>query len=561
MNRVSDEPGHDRADCTGHADGDRQRDVRAAELGSRRPTRRRRPLQRPPLDDARLHPGAGEPDRTADGTAYTDTVAPGTYYYKVTAEDAAGNVGPASNEANALVGDTTAPGAPGTLTAVGAVGTATLSWGAAGDNVGVVRYNVHRGSPGFTPSPANRIAQPTGTGYTDAVAAGSYAYRVTAEDAAGNLGPASNEATATVTTDTTAPTAPSGLGGSVLGSTVNLTWTGSTDAVGVVRYNVHRSASAGFTPAAGNRIGQPTGTSYSDAGLASGTYYYKVTAEDAAGNISGPSNESPQTVADGTAPTAPSGVAALAAGSTINVSWTAATDNIGVVRYNVHRGAHLRLHAVGGQPDRAADRHDLRRSGPGAGHLLLQAHRRGRGREHRPGLEHRERHGSRHRRAERPGGLTAVGGSGQAALGWTASSDNVGVLRYNVHRSTTPASPRQRATGSHSPPERATRIRASQRAPTTTGSPPRTPPGNISGASAEATATVTVPPAVGLVGAYGFDEGVGTTTADQSGTGNNASISGAPGRRRGSSATRSASTASTTSSRSPTRTASTSRTG
>ena len=36
----------------------------------------------------------------------------------------------------------------------------------------------------------------------------------------------------------------------------------------------------GFTPSAANRIAQPTGTSYTDSGLAAGTYYYKVTAED-----------------------------------------------------------------------------------------------------------------------------------------------------------------------------------------------------------------------------------------------------------------------------------------
>ena len=185
------------------------------------------------------------------GTSYTDNVATGTYYYKVTAEDAAGNVGPASNEASATVGDTQAPSAPGTLTANGEIGRATLSWGPATDNVGVVEYNVHRSTtPGFTPTTANRIAQPTGTGYTDTIAPGTYFYKVTAEDAAGNIGPASNEATATVTADTQAPTAPFLLS-SVTGGTVNLSWSGSTDNVGVVEYNVHRGTTAGFTPTHG----------------------------------------------------------------------------------------------------------------------------------------------------------------------------------------------------------------------------------------------------------------------------------------------------------------------
>ena len=60
---------------------------------------------------------------------------------------------------------------------------------------------------GFVPSTANRVAQPTGTSYTDTgLAAGTYFYKVTAEDAAGNVGSASNQASATVTTDSTRPT-------------------------------------------------------------------------------------------------------------------------------------------------------------------------------------------------------------------------------------------------------------------------------------------------------------------------------------------------------------------
>jgi fibronectin type 3 domain-containing protein len=241
------------------------------------------------------------------GTTFTDTPPAGTYFYKVTAEDGSGNVGPASNEASAQVGDLTAPTAPGTLSAIGAIGRATLTWGAATDNVGVVRYNVHRSTTaGFTPSAANRIAQPTGTSLTDTVAAGTYFYKVTAADAAGNVGPATNEASAVVTVDTQAPTAPAGLTATAAGTTVNLGWGASTDNAGVTRYNVHRSTTAGFVPSAANRIGQPGSTSYADGGLGAGTYFYKVTAEDAAGNVSDPSNQASATVTV----TAPSGLVA-----------------------------------------------------------------------------------------------------------------------------------------------------------------------------------------------------------------------------------------------------------
>ena len=100
------------------------------------------------------------------------------------------------------------PSAPGTLTATGGLGQIALSWGAATDNVGVAATtSTAARRPASRPRPANRIAQPTGTSYTDTgLAAGTYYYRVTAEDAAGNVGPAGNEASATATADTTPPT-------------------------------------------------------------------------------------------------------------------------------------------------------------------------------------------------------------------------------------------------------------------------------------------------------------------------------------------------------------------
>jgi hypothetical protein len=132
--------------------------------------------------------------------------------------------------------------------------------------------------------------------------------------------------------DTTPPTAPSNLVANGSLGTAALSWTASTDNIGVTRYDVYRSNTQGFTPAPGNRIAQPTGTSYTDTGLASGTYYYRVIAEDAAGNLSSPSNEATAVVTgDTTAPTV--AITAPAGGSTVSgtVNVTAnASDNVGV---------------------------------------------------------------------------------------------------------------------------------------------------------------------------------------------------------------------------------------
>ena len=96
--------------------------------------------------------------------------------------------------------------------------------------------------------------------------------------------------------DSTPPTAPTGVTTSVQPGSVTLGWSASSDAVGVTRYNVHRSTTSGFTPSAANRIGQPAGTSYVDSGLAAGTYHYRVSAEDAAGNVSGYAAQASATV-------------------------------------------------------------------------------------------------------------------------------------------------------------------------------------------------------------------------------------------------------------------------
>lgn len=139
--------------------------------------------------------------------------------------------------------------------------------------------------------------------------------------------------------DTAAPTAPRDLSATGDMGSVHLTWTASTDDVGVTRYNVYRSTTSGFTPGETTRVGQPSATSYTDTGLAAGTYYYLVTAQDAVGNTSPPSNEASATAtADTTAPAV--SVTAPTNGATVSgtVSVTAsASDNVGVA------GVQLRL--------------------------------------------------------------------------------------------------------------------------------------------------------------------------------------------------------------------------
>ncbi len=136
-------------------------------------------------------------------------------------------------------------------------------------------------------------------------------------------------------TDAQPPTAPTGL--TVTGSvgTAALSWTASTDNVGVTGYNVYRSTTSGFTPSGSNLAGATTATSFTNTGLAAGTYYYLVTAQDAAGNTSNPSNQAPATVT--TNITAPTNLVATGGLGSAVLTWTAATDSLGVTGYTVYR--------------------------------------------------------------------------------------------------------------------------------------------------------------------------------------------------------------------------------
>ena len=232
-------------------------------------------------------------------------------------------------------GDTEPPTAPTDVTAAGTFGQVQLNWTAATDNVAVVRYNVHRSTvASFLPNQENRVAQVTSTSYLDTpLAPGVYFYKIVAEDGAGLLGPPSNSASGTVPADSEAPTAPTGLTATVQGgNNVALSWTASADNVGVARYNVHRSTTSGFTPGPANRIAQPTAASYTDSGLSPGTYFYVVTAQDAANNVSGLSNERSATI-DAPPPPPPTLVAAYSfdEGTGTSVADLSGNGNTGTV--------------------------------------------------------------------------------------------------------------------------------------------------------------------------------------------------------------------------------------
>jgi hypothetical protein len=142
------------------------------------------------------------------------------------------------------------------------------------------------------------------------------------------------------TPDTAPPTSPTNLAAtSPSQSSISVTWTASTDDIGVANYLVERCQGSGcsnFT-----QVGTPTTSPFVDTGLTPNTFYnYHVRATDAAGNLSGWSNVVGATTQapDTTPPSTPTNLSATATSSSIvNLTWTASTDNVAVTGYRVER--------------------------------------------------------------------------------------------------------------------------------------------------------------------------------------------------------------------------------
>ncbi|MFZ2948581.1 MAG: DUF5666 domain-containing protein, partial [Desulfuromonadaceae bacterium] len=211
---------------------------------------------------------------------HTGRTAATTYYYVVTAVNAAGQSAP-SAQASATTAPTAPqpPSAPTGVTATVVSPTqVNVSWGAV---TGAVSYNIYWSTTtGVTPATGTLIANATSPySHTGRTASTPYFYVVTAVNAAGESAPSAQASATTAATPMppAAPTSVTAVGGT---NQVTVSWATVT---GATSYNIYWSTTAGVTPATGTLIANVTSPFVHMGRAASTTYYYVVTAVNAAG--------------------------------------------------------------------------------------------------------------------------------------------------------------------------------------------------------------------------------------------------------------------------------------
>ena len=340
------------------------------------------------------------------------------YTLAVQAFDAAGNKSAKTEIASSTnqTIDDEAPTAPTNLAAEAAETSIALSWTASTDNIGVEGYIIYLDGDSInttTETNFNITGLSSGTEYTLAVQA---------FDAAGNKSAKTEITTSTnQVIDNEEPTAPTNLAAEASETNIALSWTASTDNIGVAGYIIYLD---------GDSIETTTETNFNITGLSSGTEYtLAVQAFDAAGNKSAKAEITTSTnqTIDDEAPTTPTNLAAEATETSIALSWTASTDNIGVEGYIIYLNGDL-IETV------SETSFTITGLSPGTDYLLA--------------VEAFDAAGNKSGKVEigiptsqvidneaptGPTNLVAVPSETSIAFSWTASNDNVGVAGYAVY--------------------------------------------------------------------------------------------------------------------------------
>jgi fibronectin type 3 domain-containing protein len=421
-----------------------------------------------------------------------------------------------------------------------------VSWQPSTDDTGVAGYDVHRSTAsGFTPDASNRLVRTAATTYRDSgLTAGTYHYKVVAVDAAGNASPPSNQSSATIAA------APAGL---------------------VAAYSFDQGNGTSVTDSAGTNNGTVDGATWTTAGKYGSALSFDgvndwVTVADAASL-----DVTRLTLEAWVRPTALGGMWRTVAfkeqpGGMVYALYAGQGTGVPVGQVNIggernalgpalalntwshlattFDGSALRLYVNGALAGTTTVAGSISAS---AGALRLGgnavwsewfAGQIDEVRVYDRALTESEIQTDMQTRVggsppptdtetpTAPPGLMASATPGTVDLAWQAATDNVGVTAYDVHRS---------VTSGFTPDVGNKLARVTTTSYRDSGLAAGTyyysvvavdAAGNASPPSAQISATVPAAPS-GLVAAYSFNEGQGTSVADRSGGTNTGTLSGA----------------------------------
>ncbi|MEV6015166.1 fibronectin type III domain-containing protein [Streptomyces sp. NPDC051997] len=184
--------------------------------------------------------------------------------------------------------------ATGVTAAAGSSTSVHVMWNLADENPRITRYEVYSGTTKVKEVPGSEHM----VDITRLEPSTAYVFRVRARNADGVPGPLSRPVRATtpaaVAADDTAPTRPGGPQGRALGGrAVQLSWAGSSDARGVVSYDIYQGTSKIHSVGGAQTAAVVTGLRPNTA------YVFTVRARDAADNVSAPSDSVRITTAPG----------------------------------------------------------------------------------------------------------------------------------------------------------------------------------------------------------------------------------------------------------------------
>lgn len=257
-------------------------------------------------------------------TTYTTTVAANsTRYFRVRATNSFGASDP-SNEVVVLVGTVAVPDAPTNLAYTLTGSALALTWTAPASG-GVTGYIVQAGSSSGATDYANVATGSTATTFSATVGGNAVFYiRVRATNTAGTS-LASNELVVVVGSPSQPPGAPTALTASISGSSVTLSWTAPATGGAPTSYIVEAGSTTGSADLASFST-SGSSTTFSAAGVAAGTYFVRVKAQNGAGTSLASSEIVVIVGTACTAAQAPSNLVASASGSTVTLQWTAGAN-------------------------------------------------------------------------------------------------------------------------------------------------------------------------------------------------------------------------------------------